>query len=148
MMFLFRSTFITAISALVLMLCAFSMSASAAPQFGRPLFHVLDAATAASDSMSTSMSASYLNLSPTPTGAVDLAPIEVVPSSSATSAGEDPNPDPDPLIVEAVSSSASSTVLAGATQAVGTSSNGASRSFCGGLGVVVGVAVSAVWLVL
>ncbi|OJA09433.1 hypothetical protein AZE42_11438 [Rhizopogon vesiculosus] len=144
MMFLFRSTFITAISALLLILCAFSMSASAAPQFGRPLFHVLDAA-------SDSMSMSVTNLSPTPTGAVDLAPIEAVPSSSATSPGEDPNPDPDPQVIEAASSSASSTVLAGATQAVvnsSTSTNGAPRSLCGGMGVVAGVAMSAVWLVL
>ncbi|KAJ8586061.1 hypothetical protein M405DRAFT_378496 [Rhizopogon salebrosus TDB-379] len=140
MMFLFRSTFITAISALVITLCAFSISASAAPQFGRPMLHVLDAVTA-------SESVSYLAPVPSPTGGVvDLAPIEAVP----TSGGGDPDPDPQAVEV-ASTSSTPSTSTAAATQAVvssSTSTSGASRSLCGGVSVFLGVAVSAVWLVL
>ena len=106
MMLLFRSTFITAVSALVVALCMFSMSgplhfhyaqplwficahpttvASAVPQFGRPFFHVLDA-TAVSESMLPS--ASY------------LAPV----ASSTTPTSSSGDPDPDPQIAEAPSS--------------------------------------------
>ncbi|KAG1768821.1 hypothetical protein EDD22DRAFT_870900 [Suillus occidentalis] len=139
MMFLFRSTFITAVSAFVMALCLFSMSASAVPQFGRPMLHVLDAAT-------------------TSPGLV-----EAVPTSAAASTGT--GPDPDPQVIEAtssssVSSTAMTTPVASSTStnsasstatttpgAGSTSTNGASRSLCGGMSVLLGVAVSGVWLV-
>jgi hypothetical protein len=98
---------------------------------------------------------------------VDLAPIEAVP----TSGGGDPDPDPQTVEVASTSSTPSvcvsflfpyldaltndgveyQTSTAAATQAVvstSTSTSGASRSLCGGVSVVLGVAVSAVWLVL
>ncbi|KAG1817712.1 uncharacterized protein BJ212DRAFT_141559 [Suillus subaureus] len=78
MMFLFRSMFITAISAFVMALFLFSMSASAMPQFGRPLLHALDAVTTSS------------------------GPFEAVPTSTTASTGTDP--DPDPQVIQAVSS--------------------------------------------
>jgi hypothetical protein len=120
MMLLFRSTFITAISAFILTFCAFSMSgtshyltlrglvvlvlvlvlvlipppiASAAPQFGCPLLHVLDDTTP-----SVSESVMYLTpvASPTGAGVVDLAPIVAVPSSLAPATTQSPGEDPDP----------------------------------------------------
>ncbi|KAG1793220.1 uncharacterized protein BJ212DRAFT_1490481 [Suillus subaureus] len=140
MMFLFRSMFITAISAFVMALFLFSMSTSAMPQFGRPLLHALDAVTTSS------------------------GPFEAVPTSTTASTGTDP--DPDPQVIQAVSSpsassAATTTPAAGSTSTNGasgtattaptagsTSTNGASRSLCGGMSVMLGVVVSGVWLVL
>ena len=76
--------------------------ASAAPQFGRPLLHVLDDTT-------PSVSESVIHLtpvaSPTGAGAVDLAPIVAVPSSLAPATTQSPggDPDPNPQVVEAPS---------------------------------------------
>lgn len=120
-MFIFRSTFITAVSAFIMALCLFSMSASASPQFGRPLLHALDTVTSFSE------------------------PAKPVPTSAVTSTGT--NPEPDPQVVEAATSSVSSTPLT-TPAVVNTSTNGASRSLCGGMSVVLGVVVSGVWLVL
>lgn len=122
-MFLFRSTFITVISAFFMALCLFSISVSAVPQFGRPMLHALDAVTTASG----------------------LA--EAIPTSAATGTGT--NPDPDPQVVEAASSpspSASSTATT-TPVASGTSTNGASRNLGGGMSIMIGVVVSGVWLV-
>ncbi|KAG1740189.1 uncharacterized protein EDB91DRAFT_363142 [Suillus paluster] len=121
MMFIFRSTFITAVSAFVMALCLFSMSASAAPQFGRPMLHALDEVTVSSGTA------------------------EPVPTSAVTSTGTDP--EPDPQVIEAATPPASSASLT-APAAVNTSTNGASKSLCGGMSVVLGVAVSGVWLML
>ncbi|KAG1840932.1 hypothetical protein DFJ58DRAFT_809600 [Suillus subalutaceus] len=130
MMLLFRSTFITAVSAFVMALFLFSMSASAMPQFGRPMLHALDAVTTAS------------------------GPIEAVPTSAATSTGT----DPDPASSSSASSTATTTLAAASTSTNDASStatttpaagstNGASRSLCGGMSVMLGVVVSGVWLV-
>lgn len=139
-MFLFRSTFITAVSAFVMALVLFSMSASAMPQFGRPMLHALDAVTTTS------------------------GPFEAVPTSVATGTGTDP--DPDPQVIEAASSSYASstaTTMSAAnsttstndassttttTPAPSSTSNGAPKSLCGGMSIMLGVVVSGVWLVL
>lgn len=134
MMFIFRSTFITAVSAFVMALCLFSMSASAVPQFGRPMLHVLDEVTTSS------------------------VLVEADPTSTATSTGTDPGPGSQ--VIEAASSSVSSTMPASSTStnytsstttttpdAGSTSTSGASRSLCGGMSVMLGVVVSGVWLV-
>jgi hypothetical protein len=67
-------------AAVSLCTCAYpAITASAVPQFGRPMLHVLDAAT-------------------TSPGLV-----EAVPTSPAASTGT--GPDPDPQVIEATSSS-------------------------------------------
>lgn len=119
-MFIFRSTFITAVSAFMITLSLFSMSASAVPQFGRPMFHVLDASATSS------------------------GPVEAVPTSAATSTGTDP--DPGIQVNETASSSSASTTTTMMPAASSTSTSGASRSLCGGMSVL-GVVVSGVWLV-
>ncbi|KAG1897565.1 uncharacterized protein F5891DRAFT_1191765 [Suillus fuscotomentosus] len=123
MMFIFRSTFITAVSAFMITLSLFSMSASAVPQFGRPMFHVLDASATSS------------------------GPVEAVPTSAATSTGTDP--DPGIQVNETASSSSASTTTTTTMMpaASSTSTSGASRSLCGGMSVILGVVVSGVWLV-
>ncbi|KAG2091321.1 uncharacterized protein F5147DRAFT_723734 [Suillus discolor] len=121
MMFIFRSTFITAVSAFMITLSLFSMSASAVPQFGRPMLHVLDASATSS------------------------GPVEAVPTSAAISTGTDP--DPGIQVNEAASSSYTSSTTTTTPAASSTSTSGASRSLCGGMSVILGVVVSGVWLV-
>ncbi|KAG1805918.1 hypothetical protein EV424DRAFT_256230 [Suillus variegatus] len=121
MMFIFRSTFITAVSAFIITLSLFSMSASAVPQFGRPMLHVLDASATSS------------------------GPVEAVPTSAATSTGTDP--DPGIQVNEAASSSSASSTTTTTPAASSASTSGASRSLCGGTSVILGVVVSGVWLV-
>lgn len=134
-MFLFRSTFITAVSAFVIALCLFSMSASAVPQFGRPMLHALDAVTTSS------------------------GPVEAVPTPAAASTDTDPGPDPQVAEATASSSASSTATTTPAASSISTngtsstpaasstSTSGASRSLCGGMSVMLGVVVSGVWLV-
>jgi len=86
-----------------------SPKASAAPQFGHPLLHVLDDTT---PSVSKSMMYLTLVASPTRAGVVDLAPIVAVPTSLAPATTQSPGGDPDPnlQVVEAPSYTSISSV--------------------------------------
>jgi len=94
------SHYLTLRSFVVLVLVVIpSPKASAAPQFGRPLLHVLHDTTP-----SVSESVIYLTpvASPTGAGVVDLAPIVAAPSSLAPATTQSPggDPDPNPQVVE------------------------------------------------
>ncbi|KAG2336186.1 hypothetical protein BDR05DRAFT_1063695 [Suillus weaverae] len=128
MMFLFRSTFISAVSAFVIALCLFSMSASAVPQFGRPMLHALDAVTTSS------------------------GPVEAVPTPAAASTGTATSSSVSSTATttsaaSSINTHGTSSTATTAPAASSTSTSGASRSLCGGMSVVLGVVVSGVWLV-
>ena len=82
---------------------------ASAPQFERPLLHVLD-------DMTPSVSESMMYLTPVASlmgvRVVDLAPIVGVPSSLAPATTESPggDPDPDPQVVQGPSDTSISSV--------------------------------------
>ncbi|KAF9224580.1 hypothetical protein BS17DRAFT_83282 [Gyrodon lividus] len=93
-MLLFRPTFVIAGFMLVVVLCTFVITASAAPQFGRPLLHALDEAPAASGSV-TPADGGVVSFVPS-----NIGPTLIVdPSPSPTVDCEDQDPAPDPVSV-------------------------------------------------
>ncbi|KAH7903675.1 hypothetical protein BJ138DRAFT_102242 [Hygrophoropsis aurantiaca] len=87
MMLLFRPTFITAVVAFVAVLSTFVASASAAPQFGRPLLHVMDELSASLTATSVSSTATSTVVTLISSSTVDIDPAPV-PTAAA-----DPGPD-------------------------------------------------------
>ncbi|KAG2065915.1 hypothetical protein BDR04DRAFT_128004 [Suillus decipiens] len=138
MMFLFRSTFITAVSAFVVALFLFSKSASAVPQFGRPMLHALDAVTSISGAVEAVPTSAVTGTSTDPDPGNQV--IEATSSSSASSAATTP-------VVSSTSTNSASSTATTTPAAGSTSTNGASKSLCGGMSVMLGVVVSGVWLV-
>ncbi|KAH7922879.1 hypothetical protein BV22DRAFT_1048573 [Leucogyrophana mollusca] len=92
MMVLFRPTFITAVVAFIAVLSTFVVSASAAPQFGRPLLHVLDELSDALASTTSVLESSSISASSVVT-LISSPTVDVAADPAPTVAG-DPEPDP------------------------------------------------------
>ncbi|KIJ59770.1 hypothetical protein HYDPIDRAFT_170635 [Hydnomerulius pinastri MD-312] len=136
-MLLFRPTFLTAAFALVVVLCSFVMTVSAAPQFGRPLLHALDElptglASAPVDVAAASLAASGTAATPT---------VDVIASAVPAADCEDQDSDPNPVNVAGLQAS---TTVSSTTPVV---TNGALRSLGGtNAAVILSVVASAIFI--
>ncbi|KAH7881844.1 hypothetical protein F5I97DRAFT_1932271 [Phlebopus sp. FC_14] len=100
-MLLFRPTFLRATTvtslAVAVVLSGSVITASAAPQFGRPLLHVLDEASSGADAivdgMTTLTTAIAMPSSPPDTGLSSVLPTPVPTMIECDPGDPDPNPD-------------------------------------------------------
>ncbi|EGO01412.1 hypothetical protein SERLA73DRAFT_176679 [Serpula lacrymans var. lacrymans S7.3] len=94
MMFVFRSTFITATLSFVVILTSLFGNALASPQFGRPFLHALDAETSAVESYSLSTDGASPTIANNPTTVVTFAPVPTIAGDASDPAGDSANGSP------------------------------------------------------